>query len=86
MLVKDITAGWVLELLTRYPTAKLLAQATSGDLEAVPYLPHARIDELLSAARDSIGSLDGELAEQLVRDQVRQVRDCRARQNAWKTC
>jgi hypothetical protein len=80
MLVKDITAGWVLELLTRYPTAKLLAQATSGDLEAVPYLPHARIDELLSAARDSIGSLDGELAEQLVRDQVRQVRDITARQ------
>jgi transposase len=80
MLVKDITAGWVLELLTRYPTARLLARATTADLQAVPYLPHGRIDALLIAAGDSIGSLDGELAEELVRDQVRQVRDIGARQ------
>jgi transposase len=80
MQVRDITAGWVLELLTRYPTAKLLAQATMSDLEAVAYLPHSRIDDLLAQAQDSIGSLDGELAEQLVRDQVRQVRDTTARQ------
>jgi len=80
MLVKDIATGWVLELLTRYPTAKLLAQATASDLEAVPYLPHARIDTILSQARDSIGALHGELAEELVRDQVRQVRDQSARQ------
>ncbi len=78
--LKDITAGWVLELVSRSPTAKLLAQATPADLEAVPYLPHARIDELLAAARDSIGALDGELANELVRDQVRQLRDSTARQ------
>jgi len=80
LLVKDIATGWVLELLNRYPTAKLLARATIADLEAVPYLPHERIAELLDRARDSIGSLDGELADELVRDQVRQVRDNRARQ------
>jgi transposase len=80
VLVKDITTGWVLELIHRYPTAKLLSQATRTDLEALPYLPHARIDELLAAARDSIGSLHGELADELVRDQVRQVRDGAARQ------
>jgi transposase len=80
LLVKDIATGWVLELLNRYPTAKLLAQASTADLEAVPYLPHERIGELLDRARDSIGSLNGELADELVRDQVRQVRDNRARQ------
>lgn len=80
MSLKDITAGWVLELLSRYPTAKLLAAATPADLETVPYLLHARIDELLAAARDSIGALDGELANELVRDQVRQLRDSTARQ------
>src|SRR5688572_19392746 len=53
LLVKDIVTGWVLELLTRYPTAKLLAQATAGNLEAIPYLPHQRSDELLTRARDS---------------------------------
>src|SRR5262249_24466125 len=45
-----------------------------------PWPPQPRIGELLAAARDSIGSVDGELAEQLVRDQVRQVRDSTARQ------
>jgi hypothetical protein len=40
-LVQDVSADWVLELLTRYPTARLLAGATAVDLQAVPYLPHA---------------------------------------------
>lgn len=80
MLVQDISVGWVLELLTRYPTAQRLAQATTSDLQAIPYLPHQRSAELLSHARGSIGSLHGELADELVRDQVRQVRDNRARQ------
>jgi transposase len=80
LLVTDITAGWVLELVNRYPTAKRLAEATPADLEAIPYLPHERIEELLARARDSVGSLDAVLAEELVRDQVRQVRDVSARQ------
>src|SRR5262245_10620875 len=80
VLVQDITTGWVLELLTRYPTARLLASATDADLQAIPYLPHDRVAELLAAARDSVGSLAGGVAEDLVRDQVRQVRDVSARQ------
>jgi transposase len=80
MLVGDVTTGWVVELLHRYPTARLLAAATPTDLEAVPYLPHDRIEPLLAAARASVGSLHGELADELVRDQLRQVRDGSARQ------
>ncbi len=80
VLVKDISTGWVLELLTRYPIARLLAQATDADLQAIPYLPHDRAAELLAAARDSVGSLAGAVAADLVRDQVRQVRDVQARQ------
>jgi len=80
VLVKDISTGWVLELLSRYPTARLLAQARAEDLHAVPYLPHERIAELLARAQDSVGSLAGAAAEELVRDQVRQVRDTQARQ------
>jgi transposase len=80
VLVTDIATGWVLELLTRYPTARLLARATADELQAIPYLPHDRADGLLAAARDSVGSLSGGVAEDLVRDQVRQVRDARARQ------
>jgi transposase len=78
--VPDISTGWVLELLTRFPTARRLAQSAATDLQAIPYLPHDRVDELLTAARDSIGSLSGAVADDLVRDQVRQLRDCQARQ------
>src|SRR5215213_521032 len=67
VLVKDLTTGWVLELVTRYPTARLLAAAAQTDLQAIAYLPHGRVDELLAAARDSIGSLSGVVAEDLVR-------------------
>lgn len=80
VLVKDITTGWVLELVTRYPTARRLAQAGDADLQAVAYLPHDRVAGLLTAARDSVGSLHGGIADDLVRDQVRQVRDYSARQ------
>jgi transposase len=80
VLVQEIATGWVLELLTRFPTAKLLAAATEAQLQDVPYLPHDRIDSLLSHAKHSIGSLHGPIAEDLVRDQVRQVRDAAARQ------
>jgi transposase len=80
VLVHDITTGWVLELLTRYPTARHLARATDADVQAIPYLPHDRVADLLAAARDSVGSLAGAVADDLVRDQVRQVRDTQARQ------
>jgi transposase len=80
MLVPDIGTGWVLELLTRYPTARQLARASAEDLHAIPYLPHDCVERLLTAAGDSVGSLAGPVADDLVRDQVRQVRDTRARQ------
>lgn len=80
VLVQDVTTGWVLELLTRYPTARWLALATAADLEAIAHLPHGRIEALLGAARASVGSLAGVVADDLVRDQVRQLRDCHARQ------
>ena len=80
VLVQDISTGWVLELLHRYPTAQCLRIVTEADLQAVPYLPHDRAGQLLARARDSVGSLAGTVADELVRDQVRQVRDIQARQ------
>jgi transposase len=80
MLVKDISLGWVLELLMRYPTAGPLGAATEQDLAGIAYLPHAQVAGLLENARSSIASLRGPIAEELVRDQVRQLRDMQARQ------
>jgi transposase len=80
LLVKDIATGWVLEMLHRYPTAQLLAAATPHDLGAIPYLPETLVDSLLERGRSSIASLPGPVAAELVRDQVRQLRDVQARQ------
>jgi transposase len=80
LLTKDLGAGWVLELVHRYPTARLLARATADDLAAIPYLPDAHVAPLLEQARGSIASLQDPAAEELVRDQVRQLRAAAARQ------
>jgi len=90
VLVKDVTTGWVLELLRRYPTAPRLAAATPADLDAIPYLPSAQIEPLLTRARASVASLSDATLAELVRDQVRQLRDVQARQkrleNALADC
>jgi transposase len=80
LLIKDLAAGWVLELALRYPTAPLLAAATPTDLAAVAYLPDKHVAPLLEHARTSIASLDGAAVQELVREQVRQLRDVGARQ------
>jgi transposase len=80
LLVKDIASGWVLTLCERYPTAKLLAAASAHDIGQIPYLPEKLIGPLLEHARNSIASLDDDTVAELVRDQVRQLRDVHARQ------
>jgi transposase len=80
LLTKDLAAGWVLELVHRYPTTPLLAAATPTGLGAIPYLPDRHIAPLRDYARTSVASLAGDTAEELVRDQVRQLRDSGARQ------
>jgi transposase len=80
LLVKDLSQGWVLELLHRYPTAERLAAAGEEDLAAIPYLPPKHLAALLGHARSSVASLPGPTSEALLRDQVRQLRDAQARQ------
>jgi transposase len=80
LLTKNLAAGWVLELVQRYPTAPLLAAATPTDLAQIAYLPDKHVAPLLEHARTSIASLDGAAVEELVREQVRQLRDVGARQ------
>jgi transposase len=80
LLVKDIASAWVLTLCERYPTAKLLAAASAQDLRQITYLPEKLIEPLLEHARTAIASLEGDTVAELVRDQVSQLRDVRARQ------
>lgn len=80
LLTSDRSAGWILELVHRYPTAARLAEASAADLATIAYLPQTQVAPLLDQARSSIASQRDAAAEELVRDQVRQLRDGGARQ------
>jgi transposase len=75
-LTDDISAGWVLKLLEKYPTAERIAGAHLASLEKVPHLSGEQAQALHQAAKQSVASLSGDLAEALVRDLVSQVQQC----------
>ena len=73
-LTEDLTTGWVLELLDRYPTAERIAQARLQSLKKIAYLSPELAEQVHLAARQSVASARGDVAEALVRDLVAQVR------------
>jgi transposase len=73
-IAPDIGAGWVLELLGKYPTAERVAGAHLTTLAKIPYLSHDQAKALHLAAKESVASLRGPVAEALVRNLVDQVR------------
>jgi transposase len=75
-LTDDISAGWVLRLLDKYPTAERIALAHRDSLEKVPFLSGERAQALHQAAKRSVATLRGPVAEALVRELVTQVRHC----------
>jgi len=77
-LTDDIAAGWVLRLLKKYPTARRIAAAHLSSLEKIPHLDGDKARALHRAAAGSVASLDGAMAESLVRNLVEQVIRSRA--------
>jgi len=75
-LVDDFSARWLLRLLERYPTAERIAAAHLRSIQQIPYLPSEQVEPLHQAARQSVGSLRGDVAETLVRELVTQVGHC----------
>src|SRR5207253_767115 len=73
-LTNNVAAHWVLHLLDQYPTAERIAQARLTSIKKIPYLPADQAQVVHDAARQSVGSLRGAVAEMLVRDLVAQLR------------
>src|SRR5437588_417310 len=73
-LTEDLAARWVLDLLDKYPSAERIAQARLASLHKIPYVTPELVKQVQLAARQSVGSLRGDVAEALVRDLVAQVR------------
>ncbi len=77
-LVSSVKACWVETLLTRYPTPQQLAAAAASDLVKVPHLKPEIAEKLQAAAKSTIGSLKGDVAEALIRHQVQQLQTAQA--------
>jgi transposase len=78
VVVSSISAAWVLQLLAKYPTAQKIARAQPRSLEAVPYIPAGKAAEVQEAARNSVASLQGDVAEQLIQGLVAQLQHSQA--------
>jgi transposase len=74
--VKNIGAGWVVKLLRKYPTPQRLAAASPEDLKQVPHLKAKIAEELQAAAKTTVGSLAGDIAEALMQQQLQQLKAC----------
>jgi transposase len=72
-LVRDLSSCWLLELLSRYPTPARIARARPESLESIPYLKPEKAALIQQVARNSVGSLSGEIAEALVEDSIREI-------------
>lgn len=73
VVASSLSARWVLELLAKYPSPQKIARAQLRSLESIPYIPEGKAAEVQAAARDSVASFQGEVAEQLLRALVMQL-------------
>jgi len=71
-IVSDLSAHWVLEMLTKYPSAKRIAQARA--LSSIAYIGAERAQQIQSAARTTTASLGGVVSEALVGQALENMR------------
>lgn len=73
VLVTNLSSGWVLQLLQKYPTADKLARARDESIRKIPRIPSGMAAKLQSAAKASTASSSGLIAEELVAHKVREI-------------
>jgi hypothetical protein len=62
-LVHDFRAAWVTKLLQKYPTPEKLARAKLSSLVKIPYLGGDMAKKIQAAAKQTVGTLRGEVTE-----------------------
>jgi transposase len=70
---KDGPPGWVLKLLTKYPTAHNLGRAKVTSLARIPYISSARAEQLIANAKKSVASTIDKVTQQLIVATVKQI-------------
>jgi len=76
--VSALSAAWVLRLLAKYPGPDKIAGARLASLVSIPHLTEDKARAIQEAARHTVASLRGDVAEGLIRQSVRAVRQSQA--------
>lgn len=79
-LITSLKTSSILLLLKAYPTPARLVAARRSSLARIPYLKLELAEKLQTAARNSVASFRGELAEKLVGECVQHLLDCQKRE------
>jgi transposase len=70
----DLSAGWVLRLLEKYPGPAKIAGAHRSSLVSIPHLSEDKAQKIQAAAQQTVASLQGPVVEGLIRQAVRTIR------------
>lgn len=81
VLASNLSAAWVLQLLKKYPTPEKIARAHQHSLVAIPYITAERAAEIRQAAQQTVGTLRGDVAEQLVVQAAEELRHSQAKED-----
>lgn len=75
-IVDDLSAASILALLEKYPTPRRIAAARLESLQKIPYLRDDKAKDIHEAAKKSVGTLQGDVAESLMQQSVEQIQTC----------
>lgn len=70
LLASDLSATWVLRLLSKYPTPEKIKAARLSSLTAIPYLDEEQAKKIQAAASQTTAALSGPAIEELIRQLV----------------
>lgn len=73
LIATNLAASWVLALLDKYPTPARIARASLQSLAKIPHLRSDKAKKIHDAAKETIASLSGEVAEALIRQAVADI-------------
>jgi len=76
-LVNNFAVEWLLRLLEKYPTPQRIEAARFESLKKIPYLKEKLAKQIQDAARHSIGTLNGEVAEAMIKQCLKHLRNCK---------
>jgi transposase len=83
-IVEDISTASILTLLDKYPTPQRIAAAHLESIQKIPYLRDEKATAIRQAAKESVGTLQGQIAESLIRQSVDQIQTCLRARKEWE--